>query len=37
MIAVFMFGCMMIMFLGYVTAVVYVDLHAERRVRPLFK
>ena len=25
MIAVFMFGCMMIMFLGYVTAVVYVE------------
>lgn len=36
MIVVLLFGCMIIMFLGYVGAATYVGLHTERRVFPVF-
>lgn len=36
MFVAFLFGCMMMFFLAYVTAGVYVGLHTERRVFPVF-
>ena len=36
MFVVFLFGCMMMFFLAYVTAATYVGLHTERRVFPVF-